>query len=327
MLRRAALSLGLVLCGCGGVVSVRVEIAHPAAVPARAFPSVWIATGAHPIETELGEAIAGSLRSSDRAVRQVLIDELEPARRAQRIPSPTLVVLLETEFDEGTRTRWSSRPETVCGPSGCYTADRSYTYEVPEVTGHLRVTVYDGPSARVLERLDVRASDSGRDFDELRERVVTRLRTDLLELFDERVEVQEVELLPVGVASVDRALETIENGDWREGRRMLERARRSGEVERLSPEDRAKLYYDLGQTRRFDPRAAREPERYFRAAEQALRRAIALDDDDRYEEALRDLARQRRRESVRRAQREAAARNFDLARTPDVPPPPPSYER
>jgi hypothetical protein len=327
VLRRAALSLALVSFGCGGVVSVRVEITHPAAVPARAFPNVWVATGAHPVETELGDGIVAYLRTRGRTVRRVLIDELEPARRAQRIPSPALVVLLETEFDEGTRTRWSSRPETVCGPSGCYSADRSYTYEVPEVAGQLRVTVYDGPSARVLDRLDVRARDSGRDFDELRERVVARMRSDLLELFDERVEVQEVELLTVGVTPVDRALATIEGGDWRGGRRMLERAVRSGEVDRLPPDELAKVYYDLGQTRRFDPGAASEPERYFAAAERALRRAIALDADERYEAALRDLARQRRRESVRRAQREAAARNFDVTQTPNVPPPPPSYER
>jgi hypothetical protein len=314
--------------GCGGVVSVRVEIAHPAAVPARGFPIVWIATGAHPIEIELGQSIVGHLTSRDRAVRLVSIDELEPARREGRIEAATLVVLLETEFDEGTRTRWSSRPETVCGPSGCYTADRSYTYEVPEVLGHLRLTVYDGPTARVLERLDVRGSDSGRDFDELRERVVARLRRDLLALFDERTEVQEVELLSVDVPAIDEGLEAIERGRWREGRRMLERARSSEAVERLPPEDRARVYFDIGQTRRFDPRAADEPERYLGGAERALRTAIALDRQERYEDALRDLAEQRRREAVRRAQREAAAHNFDLARPgPDVPPPPPSYER
>lgn len=328
--RRMAAVVGLLATswGCGGATTVAATVVHPAQVPVRSYPRIWIAGGHLDHEIELLDALADHLRGGRAEVRRVELDHLEPMRVQGRIPPATVVVILDLRFVEATRPEWTTRPETVCGPLGCYTANRSYAYELPTLRARLTVTVYDGPTARVEQRVTIDAHDEGDDYLDMRHEVVRQLKTKLLRMVDQRRESVEVELLEVDVPEVERALAVIEEGDWTRGRRMLEEAWHGGAVRSLEPEDRARVLYDIGQARRFDPSTLDDPEAHFDAAERALRAAVRLDPRDEYDRALAALRRHRREVVVARAQQEAAEHNYRLAEpaAPPVPDPPPDYQ-
>jgi len=288
---------------------------------------IWIAGGHLEHELRLQERLTEHLRQGDAEVRRVELDDLEPLRQAGDIPHATIVVILDLALDEDTRPEWTSRPEYVCGPAGCYTTTRSVVYQMPVVRAELEVTVYDGPTARVQQRVTLRSTDEGGDWQRMRQEVVRDLIGRLTRMVDQRREQVEVELFEVDVPAVRRAVEAIEGGDWTRGRGLLERAWHSDEVRALPEEERARVLYDLGQARRFDPSTLDQPEQHFAAAERALRAAVRLDGHPQYERALSDLSSHRRQLALLRAQREAAAHNFRIGRPPpaDVPDPPASY--
>ena len=332
---KTAGTLALLLSiGCGAGTTVSGTVVHPAAMPVRSFPSIWIAGGHLDHEVLLLDALAQHLREGPRAtaeVRRVELDDLEPLRVSGRIPPATVVLILDLRFREGTRSEWTSRPETVCGPVGCYTTQRSYVYELPTLRGSLSIAVYDGPTARVLQRLTLREADEGRGYDDMRDRIARVFRDRLLASVDQRRDQIDVVLLGVDVPEVERAIEVIDEGDWSAGRRMLEEAWRSPAVRALGPEDRARVLHDIGQARRFDPATLDDPDEHFAAAERAFRAAMRLDPHRRYENALRALRQHRSEVVVARAQEEAAEHNYRMVgRRPQPPPglpaPPPSYE-
>ncbi len=165
----------------------------------------------------------------------------------------TIVLLVGVVLSEHTRPEWDTRPETVCTPAGCFDANHTYVYDIPVIEGRLTLTAYDGPTAQVLSRVPVRASDEGSDYQRLRSHVLEALTAGALRLLDPRIERVDVDLLPVDVRGVHEAIAAIARGDWHGGRMRLERAARSPEVASLPKANRARVYYDLGQARRFDP--------------------------------------------------------------------------
>lgn len=334
-------SIGLVLMGasgCGTTREVRGEVVYPASVPVRAFPRIWVASGRLEHELKLRRVVARHLEQGPdrREVRRIDLGELEPMREAGEIPRATVVMLLELELEERTRSEWTTRPETVCGPLGCYTRHRSYMYDVPSVKGTLTITVYDGPTASMLQRVDVEAQKEGGSYQRLRRRVVDELGGRVTRMVDERTVDVRVHLLEVEAKSVRRAIRVIEQGDWHEGREMLERAIEAEEVRELPARRRARVYYDLGIARRFDPETMDDVREHFRAAERALRRALRLHPAQRYAKALGELRRHREHVKTVRKQREAMKHNYRVDRedaaspaskdgTEDVPVPPPGY--
>ena len=322
------LTLSFVLCACGGSTSVTARVIHPAAIPLRAHPEIWIAIGGLPEEELLSATVSADLTQGETEVRQVHIDQLEPARLAGRIPPGSAVVIFEIEFDESTVTRWGSRPDTLCGPAGCYTTTRSYAYNVPAVGVTLKLTVYDGPSAQVKHRMTLRERDSGRDFDDLRNRSVMRLAERVRILVSRRREDVDVELLDVDHPMVERALRTLREGDWPRGRAILEEVPNSTGWRALDRPTRARILYNLGQARRFDPSTMENAPRHFRAAKSALSAAARLDPNPVYQQALEDLALDRARSERLRRQDQNAARNFATRRdAPSLPPVPETYRR
>ncbi|MFW5920680.1 MAG: hypothetical protein ACOCUS_02480, partial [Polyangiales bacterium] len=234
----AALGLALLLAatGCSRTETVRGRVVYPATVPVRTFPRIWVATGHLDYEIRIAEALAAHLRADTEAkVRRVQLDDLEPMRVEGKIPPATVVVLLEAELTEGSRPEWTTRPETVCGPLGCYTRERTYLYDVPTVHGELTVTVYDGPTARVLQRVTIDAAEDSRDYATLRRRVVRRLTESVRRKVDQRVERVKVALLEVDIEPVRRAHGLIESGDWHAGRAVLEEAVDGAAVRALPP--------------------------------------------------------------------------------------------
>lgn len=320
----------LLAFGCAPTSTVTAHVVRPAQVPVRSFPRVWIAAR-HSPEAHMADALARHLAGGDGVeVRRVDVEDLEPARRADRIPVATAVVLLEMSFEREVRTEWTTRPSTVCGSYGCSTVPRSYPYDVPILRGLLEVRVYDGPSAEVLQEVVLEETDRGRTDAALRRRVSDALLRRLLAMVDQRFEQVRVVLLDVELDGVDGVVDVIRQGDWHGGRVRLEKLATTQEADRLDPEQRARLLYVLGQARRFDPAVLEDPHRQLLLAEEALRRARELDDRPLYRRALEDLARHREEVLVVLRQRAAAERNERQARSarsaaPSVPEPPPSY--
>jgi len=329
---RASLSiLVFALAGCASSVTVSGTVQHPATVPLRTFPRVFVSSGPSAEEITIAQDLVAHLREGEAVeARRVAQEELEPMRLRGELPPTSVVVLIETSFDESSSARWTTRPETVCGPAGCYTRSRTTTYDVPHLRARVRLTVFDGPSARVLQRLAFDVVEEGRSYGQMRGRAVRDLRQRLERLVDRREEDVRVHLLEVAeVPEVTSAIGAIETGDWRAGRIALERAVRSDRVRALSAERKARVFYDLGVARRFDPVSlARDPERHFEAAESPLRRAVRLHPHRRYAQALQEVQRHRQQITLLREQEEAAQHNRSLESTPPtspVPQPPPAY--
>lgn len=325
----AAASLLVGGCARGPVVAASYEV--PATVPLRSFPRVMVTSGHDQLEITMAQELVGHLHP-DVQVRRVDRDRLEQMRLAGEIPNATLVVLIELRTEEGIDVQTTSRQETVCGPNGCFRRTRYDNYDVPTLKATTTLTVYEGPTARVLQRATLEAKERGRTYDAMRARILEHFLADLKRLVDARAERVEVRLLPVDLPGVAEALERIELGKWREGRLGLERAARSEAAKALERGERARLLYDLGVARRFDPESAsRDPAAHFDAAEEALREAIELDPRPRYADALAQLRDHRRAQLEMQRQREATERNFALEAQRDpgsdaVPPPPPGYD-
>jgi hypothetical protein len=316
--------------GCGATMTAEARVLSPAVVPVRAFPRVWVAGGHLEEEVAIVDGLARHLRSGSRIeARRLYVGDLEPLRAQRRIPNATVVIIATLAMTERMRPEWTTRPEMVCGPSGtCYETHRPYLYDVPTLAGRLSLVIYDGPSARVLQRVVVRSEDEGREYESMRLTVLRRLLARAKQLVDQRVRTEEVELLEVDQPMVERALAEIEAGDWHRGREVLESFARTPQLRALPREERARVLYDLGQARRYDAPAGDTDDARFAAAERALRAAMAVDPQERYARALGELAAHRRAVALVREQRAAARYNFGLAErgSSTVPSPPPSYQ-
>lgn len=320
----------IALCACSST-TVRGTLQIPAAIPLRSFPHIYVASGPQMAEIQLSQALVDHLRDGQREVQRIERAELERLRTQGSIPLASVVVLLELETRRLTRTRFTQRPETVCGPAGCYTRNRTDAYDVPTLHTRLRMTVHEGPSARVLQRVSESVSEEGYGWARMETRTVTRLVQTITQLVDARTENVAVRLLSVDVPEVERAITEIGQGEWRQGRVRLERVARTDAVQDLEARERARVFYDLGIARRFDPVSIeRDPQRHFRSAEASFEAAIRLDPDPLYERALRELRAHQQQVSMLQEQREAAEHNFRLRDTNvnvgGVPTPPPGYQ-
>lgn len=325
---RGALGLALILLGCAGPTVVA-TVPTPALVPLRTFPFLVVVSGPDAVEQAIADALAAHLQGDGRVVRRADRADVEAMRLRGELPAASVVVWLEVEERRDSRTRLGSRPETVCGPAGCYTRNRPDSYEIPTLRMGARVTVLEGPSARILQRLGVEIQEEGRGYARMRERASRRLLERLLAMVDPHPETVAVRLLRVALPGVEEALDLMGRGRWHEARTRLEAVARSAAFRRLTAKQRARVLYDLAIARRFDPVTfERDPERHFDAAEAALRRAVRLDPEPLYDRALRDLRAHRDRARLLREQREAAEHNYRLGRpgsAPSIPPPPPGY--
>jgi hypothetical protein len=330
-----ALVLVSLAAGCGAGTAVSGRVVWPAAVPVRTFPRIYVASGPRRHEIRFAEEMAAHLRSGGRArVRRVDADDVETMRAGGSIPTPSVVMRLDLDFDEGSRPEWMSRPETVCGPLGCYTTTRTRMVDVPIVLAELRIEVEDGPSGRVLQRTAVEAREEGNDYELMRRRVADELLRRAERMVDQRIDEVQVRLLGADVPEVTTAIEAIDRGEWQRGRALLEQVIEDDAFDRLPAAVRARVLYDLGLARRFDPSTMEDVGAHFRAAESALREAVRLDPDERYARALEELRAHRRQVEILIEQRAAAAHNFSLVeRRPDpggerpegLPTPPPGY--
>ncbi len=322
---------------CAGATAVRAKVTVPAAMPLHTFPTVWVASGHEQSEMSLAQAIVRSLSQGGRSrVTHIIWDRLEPLRRGGQIPEGSAVLWLELSVDEGSRAEWRRRPATVCGPGGCSTVSQTEVYDVPTLSARLHMTVYDGPSARVLQKLTIRAAERGRSYPSMRRQAVQELAKKVRQLVRRRQREIEVELLDVDLPETRAATTLIEQGQWTKGRALLEQASQNEtSLAALPVKKRARFYYNLSLARRFDPQSLRKnPEEHFRAAEKPLRTALELDPDERrYQVGLKALRAHYDQARLVREQKRVASENFKRERArkespeQEIPPPPPSYNR
>src|SRR5262249_29135648 len=157
--------------------------------------------------------------------------------------------------------------------------------------------------------------------DKLRELVALQLTRRAIALLERHVRKVKVKLLKVNLQPVAEALDAIARGEWTRGRKLLEQVVRSPEMQALTVQKRARVYYDLGQARQFDPSLGSDVAAQFESAKRAFRAALELDPTPRYLEALRELERHRGDAELVRAQKSAAQSNFGAA-SHRLPPPP-----
>jgi hypothetical protein len=319
----AASALLLSSIGCSGVRSVRGEVIHPAQIPVRSFPRIWVVLPVTPQERSLATALAHHLEGGDAEVDLVELRDLEPLRFAGRIPPATLVLLPRIEFRRGSETRWTSRPQTICGSSGCFRTRRSYQYEVPTLLAQATLTVYDGPTATVRQEARAQTSEEGRDWDVMENRSVGSLAHEIGQMLDQRVEIVDVELLKVEDEEVTRALSVIDDGDWPSGRRLLEASLDEHRLDAMPVEMRARALYDLGMARLYDRTTLDDPESHFGSAREALEAAYALDPEPRYRQATFEVEAHRQRFLA--VQRQEAAREHNYRIGEGIPEPPAAY--
>lgn len=335
----ALVVLCLVTTACSPVVAVRRSVQQPAQVPVRSFPNVWVAAEHMSLDMTVAEGLASHLgESGELAVRVIPFAELELMRVSGRIPPASVVLLIESEVQESTRPEWGSRPQTVCGRSGCYTQRSSYMYDVPVARAKVGLTVFDGPSAQPLQRMEIQVDAEGDNFLEVRDTLIRRIERRLVALVDSPTERVRVEFLKVGHGKVDAALQLIDDGAWAKGVQALEHFSQSKAVDELAPPARARFFYDLAQAYRYgDEVTLGDLDR----ATSLLERAQALSAEPRYEHALKQVEAQRTRIATLVAQAKARAHNLSVhsrggtraagaseaaASVEPVPAPPPGYQ-
>lgn len=318
-----ALALALT-SACGGGLTVAGTVVRPAAVPLRAFPHILVVRGSGEESREVAEQLAAHLGGSRSEVRTPTAEEVAALRERGALRPGTVVVAVDAELFQEDRPTWGRRDMMDCGPVGCVETQRPAMQSTPVVIGRVRLTVTDGPSGRALQREDLVEEEVGPDVLGSRLRVLERLGERTTSLVDQRAEPVRVELLHVDAPEVRRALELIARGQWAHGASALQAFAESTAMDALPPDARARVLYDLGQARRFDPSLPPE-ERDARASE-ALRAAVRTVPDARYAAAIVELSAHRRSRALVRAQEEARTHNFRLASDAGaVPEPPASY--
>lgn len=309
--RLALLGVLLFASACARPLVVRAPVLHPARVPLRAFPTIWIAGMSLP-EGDLAERLRAHLaQRAGWAVRKVEVQELEPLREASGISPLTLVVTLEPEIDVEERELWDSVPVSYCGWGGCVTDWQMAYVERREVVADLLLTVYEGPSARVLQAERFQVVVHGGSGKGERQQAFEQLALELTRAVDVLSVAQRFVLEPVKEpASAEQALELLRAGKWREGRALLEQAAR--ELGGLGPRVQASVLYDLAIARWAAPGEQGLTEQAYADALRPLERAIGLADSQLYQRARQQLKEARERHAVLEAQRASAAHNFAL---------------
>lgn len=315
------LAFTLLAAGCVRSTMVRVPITFAAKVPVRVFPSVWVATGHFDEDERIGDVLSAHL-AEDRQieVRRVDIGELEPARTAGKIPATTAVVLIDLELREGDYQYWDNSPYQSCGYYGCSTQYRSFVSTAPQISAQATLTVYEGPTARVLQRERVGRSLIGNDPQSVRLDVIELLASDVSQLVDSLRVTERVVLEHVDMPEVDAAIEQIEAGRWGEGRELLERAKQN--LGGLKRKTQARVWYDLGTARRFAPGPQGLDQAAYESAKRALTWALRLNPTDAYQRALVKLEKHYRSLIDLAEQERARKYNLTLPREAEAKKPP-----
>jgi len=302
------------LFGCGGAVTVEALAVQPALLPLRAYPSVLLVPGPLDEDAQVARALTRHLKQAGHTRVQV-IDEARLKKHTARshVPRGTVVVELLVATQERVHAQHGQRGQTTCDSLGCFNQNTSYAQDVPVMRATLQVTVRDGRSMRVVQRVRLRALEASGNFEHLKRNAVLTLSRRLRASTEQIPELIEVDLLPLDLPQVELAIEEAHEGRWVRARAALEQAVDDPAARALSREQQARLHFDLGQARRAmglpgDPRPIDE-------ARKAYAHARALDPHEPlYARGEARAKRDARLAALVRAQRVQAAQNFRFAR-------------
>ncbi len=299
------------LGGCVRSTLVRVPVTFAARVPVRVFPQIWVAGGNFDEDERIAERLAAHLAQDGKSeVRQVDISELEPARLAGNIPATTAVVLVELELREGLQQYWETAPIQSCGYYNCATQYQPFTSAAPEVTAVATVTVYEGPTARVLQRERVGRTIVSQSAERARLDIVEMIADEVEQLVDTLRVNERVTLYRVDMPEVEVAIGRIEAGKWAEGRALLETAK--DQLGGRKKKQQARVWYNLGMARRFSPGENGLDEAAYQAAQRAFNWAMRIDPSLQYERAIVRLERHYRN-MIQLAEQELSRKhNFEV---------------
>lgn len=311
---RALALLVLVATGaCARPLVVKAPVLYPARVPVRAYPSIWVVGGALP-EGDLGERLRAHIaHDAQTTTRRLEVKELEPLRESGSIPPLTLVVILEPSMYSDVQSRWEVVPVRYCDYYwGCFTDYQNVYSTTPQVVGEVVLTVYDGPTARVLQKEHFQSVSYERNTPRVRAQLLEQLATQLERSVDVLKSEARFELEPVDeIPAVRQALADIQAGRWEAGRSLLEQA--ALQLDGLSHEVQARVWYDLAIARWQAPGPGGLTRQAYEAAKRALDLAVAREQSGRYRGALERLELARQREAILEEQRRAREHNFAMA--------------
>jgi len=308
----------LLASGCGRS-SVSADVAYPAAMPLRVYPVVLVAFGAEPGGADVAERVETHLR---RTVGS------SPGVDARRMPRENVEQLIATgalspgiavvDVSALSAVRVQTVPRTYnyqdCSFGRCYSRMRTDYVDEAVVSLAVTMSVRDIRSGRVIHSVREVAEVAGRGTGGMLEVLVDRVMQTLLPYLDQRTERVRVRLLSVDDPRVERALEHLRAGQWREGRVLLEEAVRSPELHAMDAETRARALYDLSVARRFDPTMMDDVTNHYAAARAPLDAAIELDPErTAYRDALTALAADEARAQTLAAQHAVARANAEAA--------------
>lgn len=320
----SALGLSLLVWGCGGPLVTEAVVVEPAALPLRAYPQVLVVPGPLSADTRVARSLARMLQQRGHTrVRIIDAGALRERTRRRALPVSTVIVELMVSTDERLHLVLDPYPRTTCDSLGCYQSPAGGGQDLPMVRATLHVTVREGRSMRVVQRMRLRVQEISGDYDALQQHAVLGLIARLRGAVEQLPRLVELRLasgaIAVDVPGHAAALRAVADGDFGRARGRFARVVARARGLSLSPPDRAALLCDYGQVlladgAGADPAAARK-------ALSMMARARALQPEvERYAEAER-FARQAVDEAERvRSQRVAASRNFRLlaeAQTPE----------
>ncbi len=316
----ALLALEIAAGGCAGVSSTFASVRNPAEIPIRAFPRVVLRPGLGPHDRVIADALALHLVST--GLGDVRVEDPGPVEGAGREAPGTAVVNLYVAMTATSRTEWVTRPETVCGAIGCYSAQRTTPVHTPVAEARLYVVVRDGANGRQLQEAVLVARSSASTHAYAERTIVRDLSEQVKRAVDVRQERVRVDVLDVASPAAAPAVARLRDGDFHEGRMLLDAFFESGDAAALEPSQRARAYYDLAIARRFDDSAPDDLDARFGRARDALTKAIELDPGERrYAEALSSLDAHRERARLLREQARALEHNRALAARSPAPEP------
>ncbi len=304
-------SLGL-LAATGCMTTIRGDVLHPPALPARIYPFIVVLHRGTPVEVDFAQSLANHLLSSgDSQVRVMSAQEI--AQMTSGLPQGTVVVQIQLDSAQSMRMDYVPTYGTTCGWYSCYSTSGSVAVPVPTLMTRLTAQLRDGQTAQVLV---TQTAESEGDVVQVRASF-ERLFRRLVAWIDGTRETIEVDIQPPSDDRTDRGIAALERGDFALARRELDALFQANAYTGWSAKNQSRFFFALAIARRFDPTDAANVDAHFGAAMDACQRAMALAQEDRYTEFYQRL--QVDAEEARRT----AALAAEAARYRSLPPPAP----
>jgi hypothetical protein len=267
------------------------------------------------METQLLDRVAQHIATDTTTeVRRVDLAELEPAREAGAIPTATVVLALDLAFEEASRSYVGQQPVQYCGIAGCWVTYANYVGTSQAVIGKAKATVYDGPTARVLQEREFRAEVAGNDASSMRANVLDSLVGQITQAVDMLRTQVRIPLARVNVPGLREALVLMKAGRYAEARAQLETLAHS--LGGYSGRKQSAVWFDLGVARWFSRGDAGLDAQTYADAKRAFEWSERAEAGRGAQQALRELELDYQRQQIRVQQEQARAYNFTLTTPP-----------